>query len=267
LPYSEFKPRRKKAVAELKFCDTILKELMKKSHEVYAFPFYNPVDPVALNIPDYFRIIRKPMDLGTITTKLKANEYDGVSDFEADIRQMFFNCYKFNPPDSAVYGMGKKLEAVFDSKWRDKPNFKEQQSESVSPQPEEHEEDVSDDDNDYDEENVVAMQQQLEEMQRRLEKMKKSKKNSPPVQDRGHKKRNSVSAASAPVPKKSSTKKKSSSKKKDSETPYITFEQKQELSERINTLSQNKVAQCLKMIQENMPQLSKVSLQFTSYSL
>lgn len=35
-----------------------------------AFIFHEPVDPEKLNIPDYFDIIRNPMDLGTVKNKL-----------------------------------------------------------------------------------------------------------------------------------------------------------------------------------------------------
>ena len=35
-----------------------------------AIPFRLPVDPLVLNIPDYFDIIKHPMDLQTIAQKL-----------------------------------------------------------------------------------------------------------------------------------------------------------------------------------------------------
>ena len=38
-----------------------------------ADPFLEPVDPVALCIPDYFDIIKEPMDLGTIRTKIETS--------------------------------------------------------------------------------------------------------------------------------------------------------------------------------------------------
>jgi hypothetical protein len=44
-------------------CLDILQELM--AHE-YGWVFNTPVDPILLNIPDYFDIIKNPMDLGTI---------------------------------------------------------------------------------------------------------------------------------------------------------------------------------------------------------
>jgi bromodomain-containing factor 1 len=40
-----------------------------KKHRL-AGPFLKPVDDVALNIPDYYYIIKEPMDLQTINNNL-----------------------------------------------------------------------------------------------------------------------------------------------------------------------------------------------------
>lgn len=45
------------------YCKKTLRNLMK--HE-YGWPFNLPVDPVALEIPDYFDVIKRPMDFSTI---------------------------------------------------------------------------------------------------------------------------------------------------------------------------------------------------------
>jgi len=42
-------------------CQAILKGTMAGK---VAAPFNTPVDPVALNLPDYFQVVKKPMDLG-----------------------------------------------------------------------------------------------------------------------------------------------------------------------------------------------------------
>ena len=51
-----------------------------------AWPFMEPVDPVALQIPTYFDIIKNPMDLGTIKTKLHNASYTRADDFARDMR-------------------------------------------------------------------------------------------------------------------------------------------------------------------------------------
>lgn len=51
---------------QLKFCNDILKEMLSKKHVAYAWPFYKPVDAVALQLHDYHDIIKYPMDLSTV---------------------------------------------------------------------------------------------------------------------------------------------------------------------------------------------------------
>jgi hypothetical protein len=41
----------------------------------WGWPFLKPVDPEALNLPDYFSIITKPIDLGTIKTNILEIQY------------------------------------------------------------------------------------------------------------------------------------------------------------------------------------------------
>ena len=96
-------------------CSTILKKLM--SHES-AWVFNAPVDPVALNIPDYFSIITSPMDLGTIKSKLDKNMYSFTDEFVADIRLTFSNAMRYNPPANIVHKMAKKLNQIFEMKWK-----------------------------------------------------------------------------------------------------------------------------------------------------
>lgn len=44
-----------------------------------AWPFMDPVDPIALGVSNYFEVIKRPMDLGSIKTKLHNNTYAKVS--------------------------------------------------------------------------------------------------------------------------------------------------------------------------------------------
>ena len=94
---------------------------MKKQYAPYNLAFLQPVDPVALGIPQYRDIIRHPMDLATMKKKLDNGSYRDEVDFERDMRLMFNNCYTFNAPGSEVYNLGKELEAVFERKWEEKP--------------------------------------------------------------------------------------------------------------------------------------------------
>ncbi|XP_058913524.1 bromodomain testis-specific protein isoform X2 [Kogia breviceps] len=103
-----------KVTEQLRHCDEILKEMLAKKHLSYAWPFYNPVDVNALGLHNYYDIVKNPMDLGTIKVKMDNQEYKNVYEFAADVRLMFMNCYKYNPPDHEVVTMARMLQDVFE---------------------------------------------------------------------------------------------------------------------------------------------------------
>ncbi|NXP40205.1 BRD2 protein, partial [Leiothrix lutea] len=102
--------KKGKLSEHLKYCDSILKEMLSKKHAAYAWPFYKPVDAEALELHDYHDIIKHPMDLSTVKKKMDSREYQDAQGFAADIRLMFSNCYKYNPPDHEVVAMARKLQ-------------------------------------------------------------------------------------------------------------------------------------------------------------
>jgi len=57
---------------DYKACETVLQELMDKPE---SEPFNVPVDWKGLGLPDYPKIIKKPMDLGTIKVHSPTNPF------------------------------------------------------------------------------------------------------------------------------------------------------------------------------------------------
>ncbi|XP_068077207.1 bromodomain-containing protein 3b isoform X13 [Danio rerio] len=114
--------KKSKLNDHLKYCDTILKEMLSKKHAAYAWPFYKPVDAEALELHDYHEIIKQPMDLSTVKKKMDSREYPDAQNFAADVRLMFSNCYKYNPPDHEVVAMARKLQDVFEMKFAKMPD-------------------------------------------------------------------------------------------------------------------------------------------------
>lgn len=94
----------------LRHCNLILRELLSPKHSGYAWPFYHPVDVKALNLHDYYDIIKQPMDLGTIKNKMEERQYKNAHEFAADVRIMFTNCYRYNSPEHDVVKMAKQLQ-------------------------------------------------------------------------------------------------------------------------------------------------------------
>ncbi len=57
------------------------------------------MDAELLGLHDFHEIIKKPMDLSTVKTKMDARDYKSCGEFAGDVRLVFTNCYKYNPPD------------------------------------------------------------------------------------------------------------------------------------------------------------------------
>ncbi|XP_060958132.1 transcription factor GTE8-like [Cannabis sativa] len=107
--------KQKTETSVLAMCSSILEDLI--SHE-FGWIFNQPVDPVAPNIPDYLTIITKPMDLGTIKSKLEKNDYYGVEEFAANVRLTFSNAMHYNPPINDVHAMAKTMNCIFEKKYK-----------------------------------------------------------------------------------------------------------------------------------------------------
>ncbi|KAI9256062.1 hypothetical protein EDC94DRAFT_636102 [Helicostylum pulchrum] len=118
-------PERKKSItpmaekpiklSEREKMDRVLTNTVGSPH---AFEFLRPVDPIKQGIPQYAEIIKHPMDLGKIKSKLKNGQYPHAQAMDHDMRLMFSNCYTFNPPNTYVHDESKKLEAAYEREWR-----------------------------------------------------------------------------------------------------------------------------------------------------
>jgi len=116
LPQHSSKPKHRMTEA-MKACNEIIKEMFSKKHSAYAWPFYKPVDTEQLDLHDYKQVIKKPMDLGTVRTKMEGREYRVPTEFALDMRLIFTNCYKYNPPEHDVVAMARKLQDVFEMRY------------------------------------------------------------------------------------------------------------------------------------------------------
>uniref|UniRef100_A0A0R3RXK3 PHD-type domain-containing protein n=1 Tax=Elaeophora elaphi TaxID=1147741 RepID=A0A0R3RXK3_9BILA len=81
-----------------------------KDHRT-SWPFREAVNPK--DHPDYYSIIKKPMDLSIIQQKLERYAYHSLKEFAADITRIFENARIFNPRNSAIYQCADILEKHF----------------------------------------------------------------------------------------------------------------------------------------------------------
>ncbi|KAJ1519876.1 hypothetical protein ONE63_004117 [Megalurothrips usitatus] len=76
-----------------------------------AWPFMEPVDPN--EAPDYYKVIKEPMDLQTIELRINERSYQKLSEFIGDMTKIFDNCRYYNPKESPFYKCAESLEAYF----------------------------------------------------------------------------------------------------------------------------------------------------------
>ncbi|XP_077252186.1 transcription factor GTE4-like [Tasmannia lanceolata] len=97
-----------------KNCDTLLSKLMKHKH---GWVFNSPVDVDGLGLVDYYSIIKHPMDLGTVKSRLSKNWYKSPWEFAEDVRLTFRNAMTYNPKGQDVHIMADQLSNIFEERW------------------------------------------------------------------------------------------------------------------------------------------------------
>uniref|UniRef100_UPI001EAF206C bromodomain-containing protein 4-like n=1 Tax=Oncorhynchus gorbuscha TaxID=8017 RepID=UPI001EAF206C len=79
------------------------------------------VDAIKLGLPDYYQIIKVPMDMGTIKKRLENSYYWNAQECIQDFNTMFTNCYIYNKPGDDIVLMAESLEKMFLQKISEMP--------------------------------------------------------------------------------------------------------------------------------------------------
>ncbi|KAM3841780.1 bromodomain testis-specific protein [Vipera latastei] len=79
----------------------------------FSWPFHQPVDAEGLKLPDYYNIVKEPMDLTTIQKRLEHQYYTCAAECIDNFKKMFANCYLYNKPGDDIVFMAQELEKVF----------------------------------------------------------------------------------------------------------------------------------------------------------
>jgi len=271
---------KKKFATELKFCENVLNEIKRPKYINLSAAFAVPVDPVALGIPDYFKIIKNPMDLSLITEKLNNGQYQSAKEFEADMRLMFRNCYKFNPPGTPVHIMGRELEAVFDAEWQRKAQYIADHTVSNAASPESSAESAEEESEEEEPEEggmtsaASIMQARLVEEQAKLIDIMSSKKPNEAlikmqqemvaiVQKQVDEATAAKKAAVHPKKARAKPSKKAAPAKRDTKTTkqkaykpkHIGFAEKEQISNGITQLEGRAMEQAIALLKKDLPDL------------
>jgi hypothetical protein len=87
-----------------------------RSHQTWSSDVRIPAYFVALlftEIFSYFEVVKHPMDLSTISSKLKSGQYASRKDFADDFKLMLSNAYLFNPVGTDPHNDALKLDEAF----------------------------------------------------------------------------------------------------------------------------------------------------------
>ena len=76
-----------------------------------AWPFLRPVDE--RQVPDYYDVIKNPMDLSEVERNLNKQNYTTLTNFIGDITQIFDNCHYYNDAKSSIVLCANNLENFF----------------------------------------------------------------------------------------------------------------------------------------------------------
>lgn len=243
--------------SQMKYCFQVLRELKKTKYRNKIYPFLAPVDPVALNLPDYTAIIKHPMDLSTIENNLLNDHYKAPEEFAQHITLMFNNCYTYNPPSLPIYTMAKDMEAVFQQKWDQRPAPQPIQKQQQKQQKQKHqkrplkeeEEDEEDDEEEEDDEvvddQIAQLERTIQDITKQIQTMKKPQK------------KPTKRMTKPPAPKRKLKKTAPASSKNDLYT--FTFDEKKILSNEINHLPSHRLNVVVEIIKSSMPDLGVVS--------
>eukprot|EP01134_Creolimax_fragrantissima_P005930 CFRG5930T1 len=273
---------RHKINNQLKYCGKILSDFLSKKSYSNAWPFVEPVDPVALNLPDYFTVIKKPMDLSKMQKKYDNREYANAQEFAADMRVMFANCYRYNPPGHDVFEIGKRLQSEFEGRFAQLPDevsmpSKEKKSKGKQRRvagtstseyygsDDEAEEVVNVDPVEQARvEQLKKMQEMVATLQSGIEELTRTSSiaatpattsvSSRRTSVTGSK-RSAVNVAKSTVSRKASVSNKNPVLKSIPDIRPMTFEEKRKLSLNINRLSADRIPRLVSIIQARIPSL------------
>lgn len=88
-----------------------------------AWPFLAPVNKD--EVPDYYNVIKTPMDLSTMEEKLAQDFYTTPKEFISDLKLIFSNCRQYNDASTVYTKCAVKLEKYMHSLIKEIPEWYE----------------------------------------------------------------------------------------------------------------------------------------------
>ncbi|EGV62340.1 Bromodomain-containing protein [Yamadazyma tenuis ATCC 10573] len=100
------------------FMVTVLSELQNHPS---AWPFATAVNKD--EVGDYYDVIKEPMDLSTMESKLENDKYESFDQFLYDAKLIFNNCRSYNAESTTYWKNANKLEKFLTNKIKESPDY------------------------------------------------------------------------------------------------------------------------------------------------
>lgn len=100
------------------FMVTLMSEL---TNNPSAWPYAQPVNKD--EVGDYYDVIKEPMDLSTMESKLENDKYESFDKFLYDARLIFSNCRAYNAETTTYYKNAKILEKFLNKKIKENAEY------------------------------------------------------------------------------------------------------------------------------------------------
>ena len=104
-------PNPPKLVMKMKKIMKIVIEFTDAEERVLSEPFMKL--PTRRELPDYYEVIKKPLDVERIKTKIRDHRYRSLDDLESDFMLLCKNAQDYNIESSAIYEDSVTLQTVF----------------------------------------------------------------------------------------------------------------------------------------------------------
>ncbi|XP_035825265.1 protein polybromo-1 isoform X1 [Aplysia californica] len=87
-----------------------VRDYQDRSGRALSSPFIKL--PNKTDYPDYYEVIKRPIDMQRIQQKMMLSQYEGVEDMVTDFVLLFDNACKYNEPESVIYRDALALQRV-----------------------------------------------------------------------------------------------------------------------------------------------------------
>uniref|UniRef100_A0A146L8G5 Transcription initiation factor TFIID subunit 1 n=5 Tax=Lygus hesperus TaxID=30085 RepID=A0A146L8G5_LYGHE len=113
------RPANRRRTDPVVVLSTLLESILNEMRDLPDVqPFLFPVN--AKSVPDYYKIVHRPMDLQTIRENLRQKKYQSREEFLADVNQIVENSTLYNGAKSSLTMAAKRMLSVCVERFREK---------------------------------------------------------------------------------------------------------------------------------------------------